>query len=125
MDRKDLDSAGFANVVSRYPTLDELKSTSGLWNFFKTLKNPVEKKNILCLVCARLGTVTLLSKPTTSTYPMSQHLEHMHKEDHKAFQMNSSRSLFSMKEFKESTAASHALQVTQGIVIALINVTVK
>jgi hypothetical protein len=125
---KDLDNAGFANVVSRYPTLDELKSTSGLWNFFKTLKNPVEKKNILCLVCARLGTVTLLSKPTTSTYPMSQHLEHMHKEDHKAFQMNSSRSLFSsqsVKEFKESTAASHALQVTQGIVIALINVTVK
>jgi len=41
---KDLDNAGFANVVSRYPTLDELKSTSGLWNFFKTLKNPVEKK---------------------------------------------------------------------------------
>ena len=52
---------------------------------------------------------------------MSQHLEHMHKEDHKAFQMNSSRSLFSSqsaKEFKESTAASHALQVTQGIVVS-------
>ena len=100
------------------PFKEFVKARSQIWSYIKRLVKPVEKQNMICILCARVGKKTLLKETHKSTQSQSQHPKRLHTEKWEQIQsdsLNSVNSSVQVKLCKETNAIALAEAVSQGI----------
>ena len=109
----------FADIIHRYPCYDKEKTTAGMWSYFKMLVKPDGQRNLICILCAKMAKVTLLTRSKSSTASQQQHLRNKHKqmfEDLQTESLHSKASSVQVKKCKEDNAIALAEAVRTGTI---------